>query len=294
MKVKVGIQLGASNSPLESFWDVVDECERLGFDSLWLSERISGRLPDSLTALGAIAGRTQRLKFGTSVLVAPAYNPVLLAKMLATLDVLSGGRVLPAVGLGQDDPRELEALGLRKAERGRRLDEAIRLMKLLWTQERASFEGEFYQVHDFTLWPRPVGPLPNAVWVGGSSDAALRRAGRLCDGWLPSSRTPAEVAAGVHAIQEYATQAGRAMPDDHFGALIPMSYDSAAADQLRQRRPELDPREFAAFGNSQVMVDLARRYIDAGASKLVILPVTAGDLRQLGRLKEEVAAPLEG
>jgi len=147
MSVRVGIQLNAANNPLgsgERFWSIVDGCERLGFDSLWLSERASGPVLDSLSALAAIAGRTSRLKFGSSVLVAPAYNPVLLAKALATIDVLSNGRILPALGIGLDDPRELEALNVRKEERGRRLDETIVLMKKLWAEERVTFHGAFY------------------------------------------------------------------------------------------------------------------------------------------------------
>ncbi len=296
MSVKVGIQLNPINNPLvsaERFWSVVDACERLGFDSLWLSERLSAPAPDSLSALAAVAGRTSRLKFGSSVLVAPAYNPVLLAKALATIDVLSGGRVLPAVGIGQDNPREMEALGVRKEERGQRLDEALVLMKRLWTEERVTFHGAFYHVTDFTLWPRPVGPLPNAVWAGGNSDAAHRRVGRLCDGWLPSSTTPAEVAQGVAAIKRIAAEAGRHIEDDHYGALMPVSFDPEPTPQMVARRPGVDPREYAAFGSTEAMLAQGRRFLDAGASKLVLFPARPEDLAQLERLREEVALPLE-
>jgi probable F420-dependent oxidoreductase len=296
VSVKVGIQLNAINNPIDSaerFWGVVDACERLGFDSLWLSERVSGQVPDSLAALAAIAGRTSRLKFGSSVLVAPAYNPVLLAKALATIDVLSGGRVLPAVGIGQDNPQELEALGVRKQERGRRLDEAIGLMKRLWTEERVTFHGAFYDVTDFTVWPRPVGPLPNAIWVGGNSDAAHKRAGRLCDGWLPSSTTPAEVEAGIAAIKRYAAEAGRHVQDDHYGALMPVSFEPEPSPQLVARRPGVHPREYGAFGSTKAMLAQGRRFVQAGAVKLVLFPSTPDDLGQLERLREEVALPLE-
>lgn len=292
--VKVGIQMGIANSPWESaeqFWRIVDDCERLSFDSLWLSERPSGRLPDSLAALAAIAGRTQHLKFGTSVLVAPAYNPVLLAKGLATIDALSGGRVLPAVGLGQDNPRELEALGVRREERGRRLDEALVLMKRLWTEEHVTFEGTFFRVSDLTLWPKPVGPLPGAIWAGGHSDAALRRVGRLCDGWLPSYVTPAEVAAGIEAIKRYAAEANRTIEEDHYGVLIQVGFDLQPPPQMVARRDE--PLLFGGFGSTQAMVAQARRYLEAGASKLVLVPARPEDLQQVHRLREEVALPLE-
>ena len=296
MKVRVGIQLGVGNSPFdgaERFWRTVDECERLGFDSLWLSERPSGRLPDSLSALAAIAGRTRRIKFGSSVLIVPAYNPVHLAKALATIDALSGGRMLPAVGIGTDDPRELEALGIRKEERGRRLDEAIVLMKRLWTEEEVTFQGAFWSVSDFTLWPRPAGPLAHAVWAGGHSDAAHRRVGRLCDGWLPSSVTPAEVEAGIAAIRNYAADAGRHVPEDHYGALIPVTFEPDPPPALRARRRDLDPADFAGIGSAAAMLAQARRFVAAGATKLILVPVTPADLAQLERLREEVAVPLE-
>jgi probable F420-dependent oxidoreductase len=296
VKVKVGIQLNTANSPFDSaerFWSIVDSCERLGFDSLWLSERVSGPVPDSLAALAAIAGRTSRLKFGSSVLVVPAYNPVLLAKALATIDVLSGGRVLPAVGIGADNSQEMEALGIRKAERGRRLDEALVLMKRLWAEERVTFHGAFYNVTDFTVWPRPVGALPRAVWAGGSSDAAHRRVGRLCDGWLPSSTTPAEVELGIAAIKIYAAEAGRFIPDDHYGVLIPVSFDPEPSAAMQARRPGVDPREYAAFGSAAAMLAQGRRYVGSGATKLVLFPARPEDMAHLERLREEVAIPLE-
>jgi len=296
MKVKVGIQLGVGNSPFqdaERFWSVIEECEALGFDSVWLSERPSGRLPDALSALAAIAGRTRRIKFGSSVLIVPAYNPVHLAKALATIDALSGGRLLPAIGIGTDNPVELEALGIRKEERGRRTDEAIMLVKRLWTEERVTFEGAFYRVTGFTLWPRPVGPLARAVWAGGHSDAAHRRVGRLCDGWLPSSVTPSEVEHGIGAIRRYASEAGREVPEDHFGALIPVTFEPEPPPQLAARRPNVNPAGFAACGSTAAMLAQARRYVAAGATKLVLVPVLPADLAQLSLLRHEVALPLE-
>jgi probable F420-dependent oxidoreductase len=296
VKVKVGLQLGGASSPFDSaahFWSVIDQCERLGMDSVWLSERMSGPLPDTMAALAAIVGRTTELKVGTSILVLPAYNPVHVAKFLATLDVLSGGRVLPSVGVGIEDPRELEAMALPKAERGRRLDEAIVLMKRLWTETDVTHKGTFYQVTNLTLLPRPVGPLPRAVWLGGISDAAHRRVGRMCDGWLPSSRTPDEVRAGIAAIRGYASEAGREVPEDHYGALVPISFAAEPPPQVAARRPGVDPHEYAAVGTPAEMRAALRRYVEAGASKLVVAPVLPEDLAQLERIREEIAVPLE-
>jgi alkanesulfonate monooxygenase SsuD/methylene tetrahydromethanopterin reductase-like flavin-dependent oxidoreductase (luciferase family) len=166
-------------------------------------------------------------------------------------------------------------------------------MKLLWTEENVTFHGAFYHVTDLTLWPRPVGPLPRAIWVGGHSDAAHRRVGRLCDGWLPSYVTPDEVGEGITAIKRYAMDAERDVPDDHFGVLIPVSYDPEPTQALRVRRAGIDPHDIGAFGSSEAMIAQARRYIDVGATKLVLVPATAADLGQLQRLRQEVAIPLE-
>lgn len=296
MKVRVGLQLGGASSPFDTgkhFWSVVDQCEALGMDSLWLSERMSGRLPDTMAAMAAIIGRTTKLKVGTSILVLPAYNPVHIAKFLATLDVLSEGRVLPSVGVGIDDASELEALALPKSERGRRLDEALVLMKRLWTETDVTHKGEFYRVTNLTLYPRPVGPLPNAVWLGGTSTAAHRRVGRLCDGWLPSSRTPGEVKAGIEAIRTFAAEAHRQVPEDHYGALVPFSFSDEPPQQMLARRPGVDPREYAAFGSVSTIRAKLQEYVEAGATKLVVAPVRADDLAHLERIHEEIALPLE-
>src|SRR5205823_4058486 len=149
----------------------------------------------------------------------------------------------------------------------------------------------FFHVTDLTLWPRPVGPLPRAIWAGGHSDAAHRRVGRLCDGWLPSYVTPAEVAAGIKAIKSYASESGRCIEEDHYGVLIQVGFASEPPPQLVARRAE--PELFGGFGSTQAMVEQARRYIDAGASKLVLVPAGPDDLAQLARLRDEVAAPLE-
>ena len=192
MKIKVGIQLGVNNNQLESaegFWHIVDDCERLGFDSLWLSERASGRVPDNLSAMAAIAGRTQRLKFGSSVLVVPAYNPVLLAKSLATIDVLSNGRVTLGVGVGWMR-EEIEALGGDFGHRGAVSDEYIAIFKKLWTESPVEHAGKYYSFGPLRAEPRPVQRPHPPIWIGGHSPAALKRTARLADGWHPVGAEP--------------------------------------------------------------------------------------------------------
>ena len=126
------------------------------------------------------------MKFGTSTLVLSTRNPVILAKELATLDFISQGRFFPAVGLGSDDAKDFAAVGVSKKERAQRSDESIVLMRRLWTEEHVSFNGKFFSIEDVTITPRPWQKGGPPIWIGGRSQAALRRTGRLGDGWLVS------------------------------------------------------------------------------------------------------------
>src|SRR5919108_2433989 len=222
MKIRIGISLGnwsmVSDGP-EALLDFIDLCESLDIDSIWVSDRIVAPRPtlDPIVFMAYMASRMRNMKFGTSALVLPTRQPVLLAKQLATLDFLCKGRLLLVVGLGGDDSRDFDATGVRKQERGKRADEAIMLMKKLWNEERVNFVGRFYSARDVTLLPRPHQQGGPPLWVGGRSEAALRRAGRLADGWLVSSVTPAEVATGIGTIRNHAADAGRQLPEDHYG-----------------------------------------------------------------------------
>ena len=152
MKVRIGYGLGVRTRLNDSgFGTVVDALERLRFDSLWLSERIGSSAPDPMTALSYLAGRTTRIKFGTSVMVLPGRNPVLLAKEMATLDRLSNGRLLPAFGLGAVDPNEQQGFGVTRSERVRRFDEALDVMRSCWTQESVTHHGEFFHYDDLQI-----------------------------------------------------------------------------------------------------------------------------------------------
>ena len=167
MKVRVGFGLGTRTlaNDQASYGAVVDALEDLRFDSLWLSERINGDAPDPLVAMAFAAGRTTRLKFGTSVMVLPGRNPVLLAKELATLDRLSNGRLLPAFGLGVVDPREQQAFGVTREERGRIFNESLPLIRRLWLEERVDHDGEFFHLEGASIQPKPLQQPPD-VWLG--------------------------------------------------------------------------------------------------------------------------------
>jgi len=247
-----------------------------------------------MIALAIAAGRTTRMKLGTSVLVLPGRNPVILAKEMATLDVLSGGRFLPAVGLGAVDPPEQRAFGVERTERGRRHDEALALMRACWTGEVISHHGEFFSVDDVQVLPRPTQSQLD-VWLGGIAPSELRRVGRVGDGWLPSFCSPADVAESIPVIEAAAGEAGRTMDPEHYGALISYSdgpLPQRFVDVIERRRPGLDPR--SVIPTREALPSLLKEFIDAGASKFVIIPLV-GDAdpdAELGALADELL-PLE-
>jgi len=278
VKVRIGIGLGTRttlNGP--AFGDVVDQIERRGFDSLWLSERLGSDAPDPVVAMAYGAGRTMRLKFGMSVLVLPGRNPVVLAKELATLALMSGGRLLPAFGLGVADAAEHQAFGVAREDRARWFDEALHVIRACWYDEVVDHHGERFQFAGLRVRPQPDRL---DVWLGGIAPSELRRVGRLADGWLPSFVTPADAAAGRSVIEAVAAEHERRIEDDHFGVLIPYTLGPVPEPltaQLARRRPDLaDPAAVVAVG-WDALVDHVKRFIDVGTTKFVVVPVVEPD-----------------
>ena len=280
MSVKIGIAPGnwAWSNGGESFFEFVDQCEAQAWDSIWLSDRlVSDQMNlEPVTALAAVAGRTRALKFGTSVIALAIRNPALLAKELATVDYLSGGRFLPAVGLGGDDEREYEAAGVQKSERGARTDEAIGLIRRLWTEDAVTHHGRFYHLTNVTVRPRPVfKPLP-PMWIGGRTPAAWRRVAAVGDGWLTSSVTPEEAREGVAAIKSDLSHNGRTIDDDHYGIILP-AYLAGSVQEAQERsvrarrsRPDIPFEAYAALGAAQDIRSRLGEYVDAGVTKFVL------------------------
>lgn len=295
MKVRVGYGLGTGAFDPGAFAEMVDALESTGFDSLWLSERLTGEALDPLTGLAVAAGRTTRLKLGTSVLVLPGRNPVMLAKELATLDRLSGGRLLPAVGLGAPEAAEHVAFGVARRERGAMFDEALPLIRRLWQEDDVHHSGSYYRVEGVSLRPRPVQSPPD-VWLGGRAPSELRRVGRLGDGWLPSFCTAAEAEEGRVLVEKAAAEAGRSMDPEHWGALVIYTegpLPDRLARALAARRPGTDPASVVGQG----LDGLRRRieeFVARGFSKLVVVPAVGGAAKAdgIGRLAEAVL-PLE-
>jgi probable F420-dependent oxidoreductase len=279
MKVRIGYGLGtrASSDP-DRFAALVTGLERLRFDSLWLSERVTGDCPDPIVGLGVAAGLTTRIKFGFSVLVVPGRNPMLLAKELATLDRLSRGRLLPAFGLGAVDAGEHQAFGVERGERAARFNEVLPLLRRFWAGETVDHDGAFHHYEAARVRPLPVQD-PLEIWLGGIAPSELRRCGRLGDGWLPSFCTPDDVRDGIAAIQAHATEADRKLDPEHFGALVAYS-DGPLPDEVTaavaRRRPGIDPGRVIATGLDGLRGMLGE-HIEAGGSKFVVIPLVEPD-----------------
>jgi probable F420-dependent oxidoreductase len=277
MKVRVGFGLGiAADVDAAGFVTLVDDLERLGFDSLWLSERATGPSPDPLIGLAVAAGRTRKLKLGTSVQVLPGRNPVLLAKEWASLDRLSNGRTLPAFGLGVVSATEQQAFGVTREERAPWFDEALPLIRRFWTEDNVDHDGARFTYHDLTVLPKPVQQPPD-VWLGGRAPSELRRVGRLADGWLPSFTTPVDAAQGREVVIAAAHDAGRDIDSEHWGALVAYSQSElpdAVAGALASRLPGVDPHRVIPVGHDGLRTRL-EEFLAVGFSKLVPVPLGA-------------------
>ncbi len=273
MKVRIGIGTGGALAAGE-LGQVVDAIVDLGLDSLWLSEVLTAPVPDPLVALAFAAAHNPRVKLGTTMLL-PGRNPVRLAKETATLDALSGGRLLLTFvpGLGRDPERS--AIGLPTSRRNAAIDEVLPLLRRLWAGETVSHHGEFGDFDGVTLSPLPH-QQPLEAWLGGMAPAALERCGRLGDGWLPSLCTPDEAAKGKAVIDDVAGLAGRTISEEHFGVSIgyardPLSDDAVMAIASRARGH--DPRELVPVGFGELRRSL-ERYVEAGFSKFVLRPLS--------------------
>lgn len=276
------------------FWRTVELLEETGYDSLWLSDTATQAGVAPLPMLAAVAARTVRLKLGTSVLVVPARNPTLLAKELATVDLVSGGRLFPALGIGQAQPAELAALGIPRDERPARLEECVHIVRELWKGKPFSYDGRFTTLDSVTLTPRPTRPRIE-LWLGGSTERAVRRVGRIADGWLASSIAPAQFGQLLTLLRFEADAAGRRIAEDHFGTVLFVAATEAEAQaliDLRRRTGRSVARETIAIGVEGTWLALDR-FRAVGATKFVLYPLPEDPVPLLAELRREVIATFE-
>jgi len=301
MQRSIAVGLGIMEFPFDTaagFWRWVDLCEAGGVDSLWQTDRLISRAPilESMSALAAIAGRTRRIKFGVNVVSVAMREPVLLAKQCATIDMLSAGRLLPGFGIGSPRGPEWQAMHLDPGTRGRKTDEALEIISRLWAGEKLNYEGRHFRLTGAQIAPLPAQPdLP--MWIGGSSDAAVRRTARYGTGWQAGSEPAAEVARVIAAIRAAVAEAGRHIDDDHYGAAFAYRFggwDDPGMDRVAEAyraRTGRDPREAFAVGDAATIMARLAEYVAAGASKFILRPAAHGDeemLAQTRRLVEEV------
>ena len=298
--MSVAIGLGLMDFPFKTgadYWRWVDLCEEGGVDSLWQTDRLISKQPilECMATMGALAGRTRRLRFGMNVVSLALRDPVLLAKQCATIDVLSEGRLLPAFGIGSPLGPEWQALDIDTKTRGKRTDESLEIIARLWREDSVDFSGKHYRLAGASISPKPVQPdLP--MWIGGSSDAAIRRTARYGTGWQGGGETLEDAGRVVAAIKKAVVEAGRSIDEDHYGASFPFYFgtegDSVVTGAMAAytKRTGRAANSYFAIGDAQVIRDRVAAYTAVGIEKFILRPVGSGDevIAQTRRLIEQV------
>ncbi len=266
--------------------------EQLGYDSVWVADHVvipndltideahkaaneftQKQNADALISLAYVAGMTKRVRLGTAVMVLPLRNPLLAAKMLATLDVLSGGRAILGTGVGwlAEEFERLQAPDYKK--RGKVTDEWINIMRACWTGKNPSFKGEHYSFGPIHFSPQPAKPIP--IWVGGNSDAALRRAGTLGDGWLGTRVGPADLPPAIVKVKQAAEAAGRDPGKLVFA--VGLEADILAPGAAKPSAGLFAPPEKGLIGTVAEITDRVGKLKDAGMHCIELRFRTARD-----------------
>jgi probable F420-dependent oxidoreductase len=291
-RLRIGIQtIHRRTEPATGPWlpmigelvELVELVDRSGYDSLWVGDHISFAVPvlDPLLQLAQAAVVSRRLTLGTSVYLLPLRHPAPVAKQVSTLDHLTEGRLIFGVGVGGEFPREYEVCGVPRGERGARLSEGIALLRRFWSGEPVSHTGGFYGTFsDIPMQPPARQPGGPPIWCGGRSAGALRRTGRLADGWLSYVVTPEMYRASLETIAAAAHEAGRSMTRFGTGHLlftrIDDSYDKAldAATETLSVRYAMDFRRaaqrYCALGRPDQVAERIREFHAAGVRHVAL------------------------
>lgn len=280
MKLGCALPQGGTWATPENQIRVAQCAEALGYASLWVFQRllypleprnaypttpgaqwprVFERVADPIVTLAYVAGTTSRIRLGTAVLLMPYYSPIMLAKQLATLDRVSGGRLHVGLGVGWSED-EYEAVGTPFARRGARADEFLQCLRAIWTEEVVDFRGRFYRVPRARVEPKPVQTPHPPVTVGGYSDAAVTRAVTLADGYLGGTLTPPALAAVTRRLRGAAEAAGRDPGTLHVICRVMLRLHALRgggrrplADTLAEIRTDIE--RYAAAGATEVFLD---------------------------------------
>ena len=291
--------------PLAGDFDLshAEMAEELGYDAIWVSEHIVFHVPtfDAVVTMAALAARTSRLRIGSAIVLLPLRPPAAVAKAVTTLDIIAKGRITLGVGVGGEYPKEFEVCGVPVHQRGGRTNEAIEVLRALWTQETASYRGKYFQFTEVSMRPKPIQPGGPPIIIGGRSDAALRRAARLGDGYMPYLFTPQQYAAALQKIHTHAGESGRTL--ERFQAtlyqFIYVADTYEAAFQQANRRLSTNYNQpfdrlverYCAVGTPEACSARLQEYIDAGAQDIILVPTTSGAadfVQQAQRLARDV------
>ncbi len=268
MKIRIAIGLGGpADLSADGFAGLVADLAELRFDSLWISEVLTGGGLDPLIALATAAQLHPKIKLGTTMLI-PGRNEIRLAKSLASLDVLSRGRLLITFVPGLAYGPERDAIGVPVSERAAAIERTIPRLRRWWAGE---------QVDGITVSPRPIQD-PLEIWLGGLAAASLARCGRIADGWLGASCTAEQARLARSMINDAARDAGRGIDPEHFGISIgythqPLDSRQLAALAARTRGRDIDPRALVPVGYSALRATL-QSFIGVGMSKFVLRPMS--------------------
>jgi probable F420-dependent oxidoreductase len=300
-RIRFGAGIAAGNR--ESAIEAINSLAAWGYDIIWMPDHVAftGPVSDPFAQLTYFSALQPSLTYGTGVYLLPLRNPVAVAKVVASVDRLMGaGHFVFGVGVGGEFPAEYEACGVPVKERGGRTNESIEIMRRLWTGEPVEHRGKYFSFGKITMLPKPATPGGPPIWIGGRSDAALRRAARLGDGWMPYVITAERFATGLEVIAREAELAQRNFTS--FGsaaqifATIADSYEKGVeiASARLSKRYAMDFREatkrYAAVGRPADIAEQIGAYLKAGARDIGIDLVCRGSERsaQLEQFAKEV------
>jgi probable F420-dependent oxidoreductase len=284
-----------------------ERAEALGFESLWAWDHVllgvepAFPILDSVTTLGAVAARTRRIKLGTGVLVLPLRNPVVAAKALGSLDVISDGRLVLGVAAGWY-AREFDAVGAPFKQRGRQFERNLDILIRLWTDERVTLRADEFNLREAVMVPRTIQRPRPPVLIGGYVDAVLRRAATTGDGWLTYFYTPESFTRGWDKVQAYAREAGRdpstLTATNQLAVYVGRSREQTAADMRRWLSTEWDVAawsestiEHAIHGSVADCVEQLRAHVRTGVHRIILIPYRYQP-EQVERIAKEVLTAL--
>lgn len=264
--------------------DFADTTVQMGFDSIWVPDTVvtAEHALDCLPVVGAFIEHTRDIPVGTCVVVVPWRPAAILAKEVATLDYMSGGRFIFGIGAGPGGNPAFEVTGVDSRERGARTDEALKIMKGLWSDKPFSHKGKFYEFENMFMEPKPVQRPGPPIWVGGHSEGALRRAGRFGDGFMPTSISPAVYQRATTMIERHAEKFGR--DPGRIERAVHLSFRAAeseaeasvrASEDMSNRmgrKVEILPNE-SAIGTVDDCLRSMERYLSCGIEHFVVNPI---------------------